>query len=464
MKDDFGEWYRRMLEENEIIDQRYPVKGMLVYRRWGMQIIREMQHFLENALEENGHEPVYFPVLIPDNILGKEGEHIAGFEEQVYWVTHAGKTPLERKLALRPTSETCMYEMFSLWVRSHADLPIKIHQSVPVYRYETKHTRPLLRGREFLWNEGHTAFATQEEAEQNIQEIKMIYGRLISELLCLPYEVNQRPYWDKFPGSDYSLAFESLMPDGRSLQLATAHNLGQNFSKVFSIQYEDESGSKNMAWQTSYGPGFGRLLAATMSIHGDEKGLVLPPKVAPTQIVIIPIFVKNASKEEIQKVCEQDAKALKESGFRVELDFGDQHPGDKYYKWEKKGVPIRLEVGPREVKEEKRTVVRRDTGEKSAIETKNLEKEIQKFFTEIEENLRKTAQKKFDERHYVAKDLKELRKFVGKGFVSCGWCQTDECAKSIDETGTILSMSDETGTCVVCGAKGAKTIKVAKTY
>lgn len=457
----FSEWYLKILEDAEILDNRYAIKGMPVYRGWGMLIIREMQRYLENLLEENGHEPVLFPILIPEDILGKETEHIAGFEDGVFWVTHAGKNPLERKLALRPTSETCMYELFSLWVRSHTDLPLKVHQSVAVYRYETKHTRPLMRGREFLWNEGHTAFATNDDAEKNLEEIRDIYGKLISDLLCIPYQVNQRPEWDKFPGAVYTLAFETIMPDGRTLQLATAHNLGQNFSKPFDIKYEDEKGEHHYCHQTSYGPGFGRLLAAVMSIHGDDKGLVLPPRVAPVQVVIIPVVFKESEKERIVRYAREIRDRIGEKGIRVKLDDSELRPGAKYYYWEMKGVPVRIEIGPRELEKNNVVIVRRDTGKKEEVALSELD--IDAVFKKIEEDLRKTAQKKFDKRLYIAKNIDELKRYVGKGIVTTGWCENTKCAKPIDKMGTILTMEDKEHGCVVCGKRG-KTIRVAKTY
>ncbi|MFH0860151.1 MAG: proline--tRNA ligase [Candidatus Altiarchaeota archaeon] len=459
--DDFSDWYHKILEDAEIIDIRFSIKGMPVYRRWGITMVREMQRFLEILLEDDGHEPVLFPVLIPEDVMGKESEHIAGFEEQVFWVTHAGGTPLERRMALRPTSETSMYDMFSLWIRSHTDLPLKIHQSVAVYRYETKHTRPLIRGREFLWNEGHTAFASEEDAEENIKTIIKIYGKLINELLCLPFQVNRRPDWDKFPGAVYTLAFETLMPDGRTLQLATAHNLGQNFSKPFNIAYEDAGGEHRLVYQTSYGPGFGRLLAAVISVHGDGKGMVLPPKIAPVQVVIVPVLFKDKDRKEVEEYSRSLVDSLKKQGFRVKLDDSDSRPGVKYYHWEMKGVPVRLEAGPREVKAGKVVAVRRDTGKKELVALDGLD--ITSIFKEIEDNLRKKAQKRFDERMFKAETLDDLKKHVGVGIATAGWCQTDDCAKSIDELGTILMMEDKPHTCAVCGGPG-KLIRVARTY
>ena len=463
-EEDFSIWYHKVLEEAGIVDMRYPIKGMLIYRKWGLFIIREMQRFLEKRLEDVGHEPILFPVLISEEVLGKETAHIAGFEEQVFWVTHAGKNLLERKLALRPTSETPMYESFSLWVRSHTDLPLKVHQSVSVYRYETKHTRPLIRGREFLWNEGHAAHATAQGASENVEEIKRIYGELINDLLCIPAIIDKRPEWDKFPGATETYAFDTLMPDGKTLQIGTAHNLGQNFSKVFNIQFETVDGKKEYAYQSSYGPSFGRLLAALIGIHGDAKGLVLPPKVAPIQIVIVPIIFKKTVGEVAQII--EYAKNIKDKlssmGLRVEIDASDKRPGDKYYYWEMKGVPLRMEVGPRDLAAGKVVYARRDTGEKKELLFDDISF-VNCIFEDIAASLRKKAEEKLKAGQLTAKTYAEFESVLGKGIVSTGWCGVKGCADKIEETASILSVMDEPGVCVVCGKPG-KAIRAAKTY
>jgi len=463
-EDKFSDWYHRIIEEAGLIDMRYPIKGMLIYRRWGLFMIREMQRFLEARLEACGHEPCLFPVLIPDDILGKETEHIAGFEDEVFWVTHAGKNPLERKLALRPTSETPMYESFALWIRSHTDLPLKVHQSVSVYRYETKHTRPLIRGREFLWNEGHSAHATAKDAAENVEEIKGIYSDLINSLLCLPFTISRRPDWDKFPGATETYAFDTLMPDGKTLQIATVHNLGQNFSKVFGITFDTEKKDKEFVWQCSYGPSFGRLLAAAISIHGDSKGLVLPPAIAPVQAVVIPILFKKTEKDnqEIIDYAKDILEKLRGMGVRCEIDLGDQHPGEKYYKWEMKGVPLRIEAGPRDLAAKKVVAARRDTGAKTDLAVQDLSK-VFGIFDEIASDLRKKAEERFSAGMLKAKDRKSLDKCLGEGIVSTGWCTEKICADKIEETCSILSVGEAESTCVIGGKKG-KEIKTAKTY
>ncbi len=464
--DSFSVWYHKILEDTQIIDMRYPVKGMLVYRGWGMKIIREMSDFLTELLEENGHEPLSMPVLIPENLLFTESEHIAGFEEQVFWVTHAGKNELDEKLALRPTSETPLYEMFKLWIRSHQDLPFRIHHPSAVYRYETKHTRPLIRGREFLWNEGHTAYPSRETLMQNYEDIKRIYTALISDLLCLKFQLNKRPEWDKFPGADATYAFDIIMPDGKTLQCATWHNLGQHFSKVFNLTYEDEKGEHQHPYQSSYAPSFGRLLAALVCVHSDDRGLILPPRIAPIQIVIVPILYKKADDEETLKYAREIEKKLHGFALRTHLDISDERPGARYYFWEMKGVPLRIEVGPRDMKEKKVTVVRRDTLKKEQIAVSELSlKKIDAMLVNIEKTLRERTEKKFKEMQFSAKNLDELKKYLGKGIVTTGWCKDMKCAAEIDKLGaSFLSVVEEkTATCVICGKKG-KEIRIAKSY
>jgi len=461
-KEQLGEWYHKILKDSEIIDSRYPIKGMLVYRRWGMFIIRSMQRELETMLENAGHEPTLFPVLIPENILGKETEHIAGFEDEVFWITHAGSNKLDVKLALRPTSETPIYEMFSLWIRSYSDLPLKVHQSCAVYRYETKHTRPLIRGREFLWNEGHSAHINYEDAEKNINEIKEIYKKLITEFLCLPFIADKRPEWDKFPGAEYTLACDTIIPDGKTLQIATAHHLGQNFSRVFDIKYEDENGEQQFVHQTSYGPSFGRLLAATILVHGDEKGLVLPPKIAPVQVIIVPIVFKGKT-EGIYEYADKIKEKLDSLGIRNTTDNSDKHAGEKYYYWEMKGVPVRFEVGPRDLKANKVFVARRDTGEKFALDFDEINK-IYEIFKDIEDNLRGDAKKKFEDKFFKAENFDEILKFAGKGIVVSGWCGEKSCADEIEKHCDIIAVEDgKEIACPVCGGFGYR-IGLAKTY
>ena len=357
-----------LLWRAEIMDVRYPVKGLYVWYPFGFALRRNVYGELR-ALLDRDHQEALFPLLIPETEFAKEAEHIKGFEEEVYWVTHGGTSPLEVKLALRPTSECAIYPMYHLWVRSHADLPLRIYQIVNTFRYETKHTRPLIRLREITsFAEAHTVHATWEDAEQQVHAAIALY-RKFYETLCVPVIVSKRPDWDKFPGADYTIAVDTIMPDGRTLQIGTVHHLGDHFSKTFSITYEDVNGEQQFAQQTCYGISE-RCIAALISMHGDEKGLVLPPSVAPVQVVIVPITI-GKRKEEVLAAAREIEQDLCASGLRVKVDLRDLRPGAKYYYWEMRGVPLRIEVGPRDLDAGQVISVTR-LGEKSAIPRASL--------------------------------------------------------------------------------------------
>ncbi|MGD2201593.1 MAG: proline--tRNA ligase, partial [Candidatus Bathyarchaeota archaeon] len=336
----FSEWYDRMLLEAEIVDDRYPVKGFSVYRGWGYGIVKRIYRMLEEKLEETGHQPMQFPVVIPEDAFQKEEDHIEGFGAEVFWITHAGQNELDRRLLLRPTSETAIYPMFKIWIRSHADLPLRMHQTCNVYRYETKATRPLFRGREFLWNEAHTAHIDYEDAERQVKLAIEIYSQ-VYDALGISYLKLKRPNFDKFAGADYSIAFDTWNPDGKVNQVGTVHHLGDNFGTAFQLSYEDEEGEHQTAFTTCYGMGFGRTLAATIAHHGDDNGLVLPPVVAPKQVVIIPIPFKG-KEETVTRYSKEVETILEKASIRVVLDDDNRiRPGEKYYKWEMFGVPVR---------------------------------------------------------------------------------------------------------------------------
>ena len=364
---DFSEWFHDILEEAEIIDMRYPVKGMHVWLPQGFKIRKYTLNILRNILDED-HEEVLFPLLIPEDELAKEAIHVKGFEDEVYWVTHGGLTKLNKKLALRPTSETAMYPMFSLWVRSHSDLPMKFYQVVNTFRYETKHTRPLIRVREITtFIEAHTVHINKEDTENQVNRAIEIY-KMFFDSLGIPYVITTRPEWDKFPGADYTVAFDTLLNDGKTLQIGTVHNLGQTFARTFDITYETESGEHEHVYQTCYGLS-DRVIASILGVHGDEKGLCIPPVVSPYQIVIVPIIFKKGG-EEVLRFCRDIKEILKNEGnLRVYLDDRDIRAGKKFYEWEMRGVPIRIEVGPRDLRDNKIVIVQRN----------NLKKEIMDY-------------------------------------------------------------------------------------
>ena len=387
--ENFSEWYGNILERAEIYDLRYPIKGCGVYLPYGFKIRRYAFEIIRNMLDETEHDEALFPMLIPEDLLAKEGEHIKGFEDEVYWVTHGGTTPLDVKLALRPTSETPIYYMMKLWMKVHTDLPIKVYQIVNTFRYETKHTRPLIRLREIMtFKEAHTAHATKEDAENQVKEAITIYKNFFDEL-GIPTIISKRPEWDKFPGAEYTMAFDTIFPDGKTMQIGTVHNLGQNFAKTFELEFETADGGKDYAYQTCYGIS-DRVIASIIALHGDEKGLILPPNVAPIQIVIVPLLFKG--KEEIaMNKAKEIYKILKEKGFRVKLDDRDIRPGRKFNDWELRGVPLRIELGPRDIENKKITLYRRDTGEKFQMDEDDLLNEINGIMASISATIKEKA-------------------------------------------------------------------------
>ncbi|AVB75698.1 proline--tRNA ligase [Methanococcus maripaludis] len=388
---EFSEWYSDILEKAGIYDLRYPIKGCGVYLPYGFKIRRYSFEILRKLLDETGHDETLFPMLIPENLLAKEGEHIKGFEDEVFWVTHGGKTPLEVKLALRPTSETTMYYMMKQWIKVHTDLPLKLYQVVNTFRYETKHTRPLIRLREIMsFKEAHTAHATKKECDAQIEEALTLYKAFFDEI-GVPYVISKRPEWDKFPGADYTMAFDTIYPDGKTMQIGTVHNLGQNFAKTFELEFETPDGEKDFVYQTCYGIS-DRAIASLISVHGDEKGLVIPVDVAPIQIVLIPLLFKGKEEIVMDKIKELN-KTLK-SEFRVHLDDRDIRPGRKYNDWELKGVPLRIELGPRDIENGHALIVRRDTGEKITVEYSNILEEVEKIVSMYKDNLKIKAEEK----------------------------------------------------------------------
>ncbi|MCE4613253.1 MAG: proline--tRNA ligase [Desulfurococcales archaeon] len=472
---DFPRWFDRVLEEAEIYDYgRYPVKGMGVWMPYGFQIRRRVLDLVRRELDKRGHEEVLFPLLIPDFLLRKESEHVKGFEDEVYWVTHGGLEELDVKLALRPTSETSITYMESLWIKSYRQLPKKYYQVVSVFRYETKATRPMIRLREVTtFKEAHTLHDSFEDAERQVAEAVEVYKRIFDEM-GIPYIISRRPEWDKFAGALYTIAFDTIMPDGRVLQIGTAHNLGQNFTKAFDFRIQLADESLDYLWQTSYGIS-DRVIATLIAIHGDDRGTVIPPSMAPIQVVIIPILAgKEEDKARVLNYAVSLKKSLEESGFRVKIDDReDVRPGAKYYYWEAKGVPLRVEVGLREVEENMVTLTRRDTLERRSAERERAIENIRELLNTIESDLKKRAWEFFKSRITRAKTVEEAKKaFESKrGIIEMPWCGKDECALKLEEEleaktlGTPWPSEKESpGSCPVCGSMAVTIIRLAKTY
>ncbi len=425
---------------------------------------------LETFLDETGHSKTHFPLLIPEDLFSKETRHLRGFENQIYWVTKAGKQRLSRKLVIRPTSETAMYEMLSLWIRSHRDLPIKIYQTVSVFRYETKSTKSLIRERE-MWpfNEAHTTHATIKEAEKQTKIGIQIYKKLFQRL-ALPYLLVQKPKWELFPGAINAFEFYTLLPDGKVLETGSVNNLGQAFSKVFNIKFEKTDGSHEYVYQTGYGQSE-RLLASIIAIHGDDHGLVLPTSIAPILIVIVPILYADTS-EAVVDYAKSIERNLKKRRFTVTLDLREETPGEKFHYWEKLGVPIRLEIGPKEVDDRTVTMVRRDTLLKQTVPLENLAEEIRILLKEIDRNLWRRATQSLRQRVTLASNFRKAIKQINEGsaIIQAFWCGDEKCRYQIEEKtttetiGFTVSKQPKKEKCLICGKKAKKLVCFAKSY
>ncbi|MBS1263754.1 MAG: Proline--tRNA ligase [Methanonatronarchaeales archaeon] len=465
-KEEFSEWYNEVLRTAEIMDVRYPVKGMYVWHPFGFELKDRVYDELKAGLRSTGHDEAMFPLLIPRTELMKEGEHIADFEKEVFWVDRAGVDELEEPLALRPTSETAIYPMFRLWIRSHTDLPLKVFQVVNTFRYETEHTRPLIRLREITsFKEAHTAHASAGEAEAQVDEALGVYGEFF-ESIGVPFTVTRRPSWDKFPGAEYTYAFDTLMPNGRTLQIGTVHNLGENFAETFDVTFEDEDGEQRHVHQTCYGISE-RCVAAVIGVHGDDNGLRLPWSVAPVQVAVVPILFAG-SEEEVMEACLDVEERLDEEGIRVELDDSDDRPGEKFFRWELRGAPVRIEIGPRDLESDCAKLVSRE-GEETAVPLEGVVERVQAVASEYDGRLFDEAAANLEDELVKADTIEGARGIVGRGVAVVGWCGEDGCGKSLEEqlNGDLLgALSDREGSgeCIGCGSGARVAAAVARTY
>ena len=469
--EDFSEWYTEVVMKSGMADYS-PIKGCMIIREHAYAIWEKIQEVFNKKIKETGHNNVYFPMFIPEGFLKKEAEHFEGFIPEVAWVTHGGDTPLEEKLAIRPTSETIMYATFAKWIRSWRDLPIKINQWCNIVRWETKATKPFLRTREFLWQEGHTAHATNEEAEEEVLYALNEYREVIEKYLAIPVIVGKKTESEKFAGALYTTTLEAIMPDGKALQMGTSHNLGQNFGKVFDIKFIGEDEKEHFVWQTSWGFTT-RLIGALIMVHGDDKGLVLPPKVAPIQVVIVPIPYKGADPAAIAAKTKEIFSSLKEKGVAVVLDDREEYtPGWKFNQWELKGVPIRIEIGPRDLKQQQAMIVRRDTGQKIPVKEKEVLNKVNELLEEIQHNLYARARINLETKTISAKDYEEFKKILKEkgGFIKAAWCGSPDCeAKIKEETGATIRLKPfekETTTdrCIYGGEEAQEVVYFARSY
>ncbi len=406
--DNISEWYTELVQKAELADYA-PVKGFMVIRPNAYSIWEKIQENFNKTLNKKGVRNSYFPLLIPDSFFKKEAEHAEGFAPELAYVKGTEEGEL---LAVRPTSETIMYDSYSKWIRSWRDLPLKLNQWCNVLRWEVKQTKPFLRTREFLWQEGHCAFENEREAEKNMNEMISAYEKMVGDLLALPVLVGKKSVMERFPGAQTTMTIEALMPDGKSLQCGTSHNLGQGFSKVFDVKFKDKDEKELYAWQTSWGFST-RLIGALIMAHGDDKGLVLPPNVAVNKAVVVPILFGD-SKDKVLKKSKEIAKGLKKYGVILD-DREGYSPGWKFNEWEMKGIPLRIEVGPKDLEKKQVTIVRRDNGKKESLSEKKVFGEVPKLLEDIQNSLYKTAEKHLKENIVKAKNMKELKSKLKEG-------------------------------------------------
>jgi len=466
MEDDFSKWYTDIVMKADMVDYS-PVRGCMVIKPYGYAIWENIQKEFDKLIKKTGHKNCYFPLLIPESLLKTEEEHVEGFAPEVAWVTEGGNEKLEERLAIRPTSETIICNMYSKWVHSWRDLPLLYNQWCNVLRWE-KTTRPFLRTAEFLWQEGHTVHATAEEAQAETLQQLEAYRVVVEEFLAIPVILGQKTESEKFAGAESTYTLEAMMHDGKALQTATSHNLGQHFTKAFEISFLNKEGEKEYAYHTSWGIST-RSIGGIIMVHGDNRGLKLPPRIAPTQVIVVPIAMH---KEGVLDKAYEIKKSLEEK-FRVDIDAREQYsPGYKFNEWELKGVPLRLEIGPKDIENEQVVLVRRDTNEKIIVKNNELNEMIDKLLNDIHNNMYKMAKENLDKNTIIAKNMDEFKENLKdkNSFIKAMWCGNEDCVLKIKEetsaTSRCMPFEQEhlSDTCVCCGKKAEKEVIFAKAY
>ena len=469
--DDFSRWYVEVIRKAELADYA-PMKGMMVIRPYGYAIWENIQRLMDERIKAAGHVNAYFPLFIPESLLQKESEHVEGFAPEVAWVTHGGSDELEERLAVRPTSEAIICSMYSKWIKSWRDLPVMINQWANIVRWE-KVTRPFLRTTEFLWQEGHTAHETYEEALKETLMILELYKNFIEEELAISVVAGRKSEKEKFAGALETYSVEALMSDGKALQMGTSHNLGQHFSKVFNIRYEDRNQELHYVWQTSWGVST-RTVGALVMAHGDDSGLKLPPRVAPFQVVIVPIAFGNW-KESVLPHAQSIEKELREVGIRTKLDEREEFtPGWKFSEWEMRGVPLRLEIGQRDIKAKQVLAARRDTGKKESIPASEVRTKVPEILDNIQKSMFEESVRLRKENTYSVQNYDDFKQSIEskRGFIRCGWCGNQECEEKIKEetmaTIRLICLEPEDmraqGKCVCCQEGAKHTVYFARAY
>jgi len=469
--EDLSEWYTQLVTKAELADYA-PIKGFMVLRPYGYSIWDKIKEHLDRRLKASGHSNAYFPCLIPESYLKKEATHFKGFTPEVFWVTQTGDSNLSERLAIRPTSETIVNDAYSRWVRSWRDLPLLINLWNSVLRSEITTTRPFLRTSEFLWQEGHTVHATNEDAEKEVMLILEYYRQLIEDDMAVPVLRGYKSDAQKFLGADYTTTLEAMMPDGKAIQMGTSHHLGQNFSKPFEIKYLGKDEQTHYAWTTSWGVSW-RLISAMIMLHADDKGLIIPPKIAPIQVVIVPIYFKTGENTAITDKARFIAEALVKAGLEVHTDLRDQYtPGWKFNEWELKGVPLRIEVGPKDVEKKQVVLVRRDNKQKIFTKDDEVIDQVKNCLEDIQKNLFDRARSTLDGSIRQVDNYDQFRKVIEEhgGFIRACWCGGPNCEETIkNDTGATirtLPLTQEAifAACVYCGKPGTKVAYFARSY
>ena len=430
-KSNFSEWYVESLISGDFIDYS-KVSGAYIYKPNSYSIWEHIQTFLDKKFKSDGVKNAYFPLLIPENLLNKESKHVEGFSPEVAWVTHTGKSKLSERLAIRPTSETIMYDSYSKWIRSWKDLPLRLNQWANVVRWEFKHPTPFLRSREFLWQEGHSVFESRSEAEKEAFDIHSMYKDVYEKLLAIPVLSGIKSEKEKFAGAEKSLSLETIMPDGKAIQASTSHELGQIFSKAFNIKFLDKNEKKSIPYQNSWGIST-RSIGIMLAVHGDDKGFVIPPKVAQNKIVIVPILFKGKEAPVLKKSNEL-TKLLKKYGTILD-DRNDVSAGYKFNHWEVRGIPLRIEIGPRDLENKSVTIVRRDTGNKESVKIIKLESRVSELLKIIQKEMYEKAKNNLDNSIIHVDSIKELKTVVNSGKIArafwCGSIKSEEEIKKL---------------------------------
>lgn len=463
--ENFSQWYTDVVTMADLMDYT-PVRGCMALKPYGYAIWELIQKELDSRFKATGHENVSMPMLIPESLLLKEAEHVEGFAPEVAWVTQGGNEPLQERLAVRPTSETIFCTMYAKWLHSWRDLPMKYNQWCSVMRWE-KTTRPFLRTAEFLWQEGHTIHATDEEAQEETLQMLEVYREFSEDVASVPVYCGQKSEKEKFAGARATYSIEAMMQDGKALQAGTTHNFGTNFTEPFEVKFLDKDGTLKHAYETSWGVST-RMIGAIIMTHGDERGLKLPPKLAPIQVVIVPVA---AHKGGVIEKCEEVHAQLKALGLRVKLDDRDHvSPGWKFNEWELKGVPVRLEIGPRDIENGVVMASRRDTYEKSTLALDALETLIPALLDDVQSNLYEIARTFRDDKTKICLNMEELSEQVNGGYAKTMWCGDRACEDQIKDKTSATSRNmpfDQTpigDVCVCCGKKATKVMYFAKAY